>query len=439
MTKTVLLVCPTMWDEAELKLASSTDANAAINAVVNRGDGPSYRVLPHGTDVSEAPERFDAVDFVARTAAEYQGRVDGVMASDDYPGSIVAAAIARELRLPGPDPAVILGCQHKYHSRVAQRTSVPEAVPAFTLLDPAELERTSATLEYPAFVKPVKSFFSVLAERVDGPDALRSLARRAEPHLREFVKPFDQLRAAYAPALLGGGYLLAEQPLSGCQVTVEGCVFDGEVGIIGITDSIMHPGTISFERFEYPSALPQHVQRRMEQLAARFVRSIGYDNALFNIEMFYDAPSGAIHFIEINPRMCPQFADLMEKVNGVNTYDIALAIAAGDRPNLQREVGPYAAAASFVLRRFDDAVVRRVPDAAELERFRERFPDARLKVLCREGHRLSEELQDGKSYRYAVLNLGGESRSDLEARRAEAVRQLSFEFAACGGESGECA
>lgn len=126
---------------------------------------------------------------------------------------------------------------------------------------------------------------------------------------------------------MDGGYLIAEEPLGGVQVTVEGCVFHGEVEIIGITDSVMYPGTISFERFEYPSVLPEPVQRRMEELASRFVRLIGYDDGLFNIEMFYDATSDTIHFIEINPRMCPQFADLMEKVNGVNTYAIALAIA----------------------------------------------------------------------------------------------------------------
>lgn len=383
--KTVLLVCPTMWDEAELKLGSSSDANAAINGVVNRDAAPSYRVLPHGTDVSEAPERFDAAEFVERTVVDYAGRIDGVMASDDYPGSIVAAAIARELRLPGPDPATILRCQHKYHSRLAQQTGVPEVAPEFTLLDPSTIDSVATTLKYPLFVKPVKSFFSVLAERVESPAELLSLASRAESHLREFVKPFNQLLSEYAPSLLDGSYLLAEQPLTGVQVTVEGCVFQGEVGIIGITDSVMYPGTISFERFEFPSTLPQPVQRRMEELATRFVRSIGYDNGLFNIEMFYDAAAGSIHFVEINPRMCPQFADLMEKVNGVNTYEIALAIAAGDRPNLQRGLGLYPVAASFALRLFEDAAVLRVPDAAELQTFQERFPDARLESVVSSG------------------------------------------------------
>lgn len=126
--------------------------------------------------------------------------------------------------------------------------------------------------------------------------------------------------------------------------------------------------------------------------------------------------------------MCPQFADLMEKVNGVNTYEIALAIAAGARPTLRNGEGRFRAAASFVFRVFEDLRVRRVPDRAELAALRERFLGARLKVLCRPGHFLSEELQDGKSYRYAVLNLGGEGRDDLLARYEDAKRRLSFGF-----------
>lgn len=421
--KTVLLVCPTVWDRAELKLGAG-------------GSGASwgYHVLSHGTDVSEDPGSFDAIDFIRRTVATYAGwRIDGVMASDDYPGSIVAAAIARDLGVPAPAPDTLLLCQHKYHSRVAQRNAVPEAVPPFTLLDPCTIESASSSLPYPVFVKPVKSFFSVLAERIDTPEELLVLASRAESHLRDFVLPLNQLLAEYAPSFLNGRYLLAEQVLSGQQVTLEGCVCRGEVGIIGITDSLMYPEAISFQSFQYPSVLPEAIQQRMADLAARFVGSIWYDNGLFNIEMFYDAQTDAIHFIEVNPRMCPQFADLMEKVNGVNTYEIALAIAAGDRPNLEKGHGRYPVAASFALRLLGDATVLRVPDTTELATFQERFPDARLKVLCRPGRMLSDELQDGKSYRYAVLNLGSSNRVDLDVLRNEVLQYLTFVFAPASG------
>lgn len=410
----VALICPTMWDAAELP------------ALVADG---RVDLVSHGDDASEYPERFDADGFIAEALERFTREpVDGVMASDDYPGTPVAAAIAQALGLDGPSPHAILLCQHKYYSRIAQREVVPEAVPDFRLVRSDDLERSIAGLQYPVFVKPVKSFFSVLAQRVDGAEELRALAERARAHLEGFVRPFNRLLARHTAFEFDGGHLIAEGLLEGRQVTVEGCVWRGEVQIVGIVDSIMYPGTISFERFEYPSSLAPGVQSRMEAIAARFMRSIGFDHGLFNIEMMYDAAADAIRIIEVNPRMCPQFADLMEKVNGVNTYEIALAIAAGQRPQVRREGARFRAAASLVPRLFADQVVRRVPDAADLARLRERFPDARVKVLCRPGRRLGEELQDGVSFRYAVLNLGGESRAHVLARYAEAMRELPFAF-----------
>lgn len=421
-----------MWDSSELGLQIADDAGAiAIGGPARLSDGSAlaerYHVIPHGTDVSEAPESFDAIGFIERTVREYAGRsIDGVMASDDYPGSIVASVVARELGLRAPAPSTLLRCQHKYYSRLAQRTVVPEAVPRFALVDPGDIECAAESLAYPVFVKPVKSFFSVLAQPVRDADELRRLARDAGWHLREFVRPFDQLVRRYSELPLGGGYLIAEQPLTGVQVTVEGCVSGGEVSVIGITDSIMYPGTISFQRFEYPSALPACVQRRMEELATRLIGASGFDHGLFNIEMMYDPATGSIHLIEVNPRMCPQFADLMEKVNGVNTYEIALSIASGVRPVIRSGEARDRIAASFVFRVFEDALVRRIPSRDELAAFHERFPDARVKVLCREGHRLSEELQDGKSFRYAVLNLGAATREELVRRYEEARAALNF-------------
>lgn len=415
--RTVCLVCPTMWDEAELPAAS---ARAGI----------PYR--SHGTDVSENPGAFDALSFIDATAALIRAEgLSGVMASDDYPGSIVSAALAHELGFPGPSPEVVLRCQHKFYGRLAQRESVPEAVPDFALVDPCNIEAAASRLRFPVFVKPVKSFFSLFARRVHDRHGLESLAHAARDHFASFVKPLDQLIAKYAPSIgHGGGYLLAEAPLEGVQVTFEGCVFRGEMRAIGIVDSTMYPGTISFARFEYPSALPHEVQGRMADIARRFVRHIGFDNGLFNIEMMYDRAQDRIGIIEVNPRMCPQFADLMEKVNGVNTYEIALSIAAGREPVVRRPTALFAVAASVVARVFDDRLVRRIPSHAQRSRLAESFPDARLKVLCREGHRLSEELQDGNSYRYALLNLGGDSREHIAARYAEAMRLLHFELQA---------
>ncbi len=409
----ICLVCPTMWDEAELPAIVAAD---------------HARVRTFGTDASEHPHTFDADAFIEAAVAIIRAEgLEGVFATDDYPGSIVAAAIAHEVGFPGPSPKAVLACQHKYYSRLAQEAAVPEATPRFALVDPDDIESLAA-VEFPVFVKPVKSFFSVHAQVVRNRAELEAVVAATRHHLTQFVKPLNQLLARYTDFKLDGGYLIAESVLRGKQVTLEGCAFKGDFAVIGIVDSIMFPDTISFQRFEYPSSLDERIQWRMADIAIRFMRSIGWDDGLFNLEMMYDEDKDTIHIVEVNPRMCPQFADLMEKVNGVNTYEIALDIAAGRRPTIVGETARFAAAASLVSRVFEDMVVRSLPAHGQLLRFAERFPDARLKILCREGHRLSEELQDGNSFRYALLNLGGESREDVLRRYASALASLDIEL-----------
>ncbi len=132
-----------------------------------------------------------------------------------------------------------------------------------------------------------------------------------------FLEQFDWFIRTFTTFELGTKYLLAEEHLSGQQVTYEGLVHNGECTTVGIVDSIMYPGTICFERFEYPSSLPQSVQLRMADIANRFMHGIGFNNGLFNIEFMYNPAHDTIHIIEINPRLVSQFADLYEKVDGL--------------------------------------------------------------------------------------------------------------------------
>ncbi len=80
---------------------------------------------------------------------------------------------------------------------------------------------------------------------------------------------------------------------------------------------------------------------------------IGFNNGLFNIEFFYNPKTDDIKIIEINPRMASQLAYLYEAVDGVNPYRMALDLALGDAPRVERAATAYRHAASFALRKFD--------------------------------------------------------------------------------------
>ncbi|WP_120348081.1 hypothetical protein [Paraburkholderia fungorum] len=120
-------------------------------------------------------------------------------------------------------------------------------------------------------------------------------------------------------------------------------------------------------------------------------------------------------------------ADVIEKVNGV-TYEIALAIASGVRPAMRRKGARYRTAVSYVPQQFEDRLVRQVPEQTEIDDLVLRFPDVRFELLYSAGRRLSSELQDGKNYRYALLNIGGENRTDTVLRCEAALRELTLPF-----------
>lgn len=416
--KRVLFVFATGWDRRQLE--------ACRSAWETR-----FEVFWAEPTDAECPWNLDVAAWVARTARAWRGRIDGVLSSSDYPGATLAAALARELGLPGPDPAAVIRASHKYVSRQVQGEAAPEAVPPFDLVDPARPERAPAT-GFPCFVKPVKGAFSLLARRVDRAEDLRAfLARPAVGEfLREWMPIFNQCVRRYTDLEHDGRYFIAEGLLAGRQVTVEGFAVDGEVEILGVVDSVMYPGTSSFARFDYPSSFDEAQRERMRDLARRTVGALGLERAMFNVEMIVDEERDEVAILEVNPRLCGQFADLYELVHGVNGYVVAMELATGGTPALVRGAGPYRASASFPLRIFEPVRVVRAPDTARIREVEAAFPGTHVWSECEVGQELSdfERLEDGSSFRYAVVNTGAEDHPAL-LERAEAVRAaLGFEF-----------
>jgi biotin carboxylase len=320
---------------------------------------------------------------------------------------------------------------HKYYSRLKQRALVPDATPRFDLVDSFRPERPPS-LDFPFFVKPVKGTMSIRAQMVDSQEELeRAVDLTPEELLRygAVLYPYAQLLDHYEDDPVPIHYFIAEAPLRGVQVTVDGFVQDGVSQVMGITDSIMYPGTISFERFEYPSSLPDGVQARMVQLANRLMSGVGFDHSCYNIELFYDPEEDSISIIEINPRMSYQFADLFERVDGMSSFAVQLALATGKQVHWPRAQGLYKVAASFVMRRFADAKVVSVPSAEAQALVQERFPAAHLELLCAAGDRLSDHDQDVGSFRYCIVNLAAQSKSELYEDYAALQQLLRFEFA----------
>ena len=365
------------------------------------------------------------IDEIVQLCKEKQ--IDAVIATEDYPGSLIAAIVAQKANLIGPNPEHLLLCQHKYYSRLAQQEYIPEAAPKFTLIDPINFDEENFTMQLPVFLKPVKSVYSVFADKVS---TLQDLIEYVDiSHLsKNFLPQFNWFLQNYSPFKKSANYLIAEGLLTGQQVTLDGYVFQGNVHTLGVVDSIMFPNKISFSRFVYPSRLPETVQQRMAAIARKFIAGIGLDNALFNIEFMYNSETNEIHIIEVNPRMASQFADLYDKVDGVNLYSILIDIALGKQPAIVRNQGPHNFAASLVLRIFENKKVANAPKQKEFDQLKTEFPDSRVYTYVQEGEKLSDAFQDGKSFRYGLVHLGGKSEQDLLNKFERCKEILNFQF-----------
>jgi ATP-grasp domain-containing protein len=366
-----------------------------VRALGAAGLGAGYRVRFVGRDLDAADpsDPADVLDEADGIAA------DGVVGTKDR-SALLAAVLARRRRLPGPTPEALFACQHKPTSRAIQRDVAPAATPRFALLN-----GLPPRFGPPWFVKPVVGRLSRLARRVDGAVALPAFDAR------------DSYQAGYAgiarlaglPADLVHGYL-AEELVEGAEVTLEGYVYEGRVTTIGITDSVKYEGTDSFERFEYPSALPEARKEELAGIAERLLPALGFDGGFFNVE-FLVPDDGPAWLIEVNGRLASQFAPLVQAVEGRSTYDALVRLACGEDPAWRRGER-QGVAISYALRVFADAYVTAVPEPAD-----------GLEVLARRGLRLSEQgTNDPHSYRLAIFSEWGATREEaLERCRARAA------------------
>jgi hypothetical protein len=362
--------------------------------------------------------------------------VDAIISYWDFPSSALVPMLQKEFGLPGPSLEAVAKCQHKYWSRCQQKEVVPDMVPRFVAVDPFEDPPLSQIgLSCPFWIKPIKAHSSYLGfEIADEADF-----RRALPIIRasiaNFADAFNEfLRRVDTPpeiAPIGGYHCIAEESISaGQQCTLEGYAYEDEVEVYGIVDSIREGEREScFARYQYPSRLPQQVQARMTDAACRVIKHIGYRNAPFNAEFDWDADTDHIWLLEINARISKSHSPLFKLVDGETHQKVAIDLALGHRPAMPRGQGYYRLAGKFMMRVFDDGMVKRVPGPDDFARVRAEFPEVMIRLMVEEGQRLSHLLyQDSYSYEIAEIFLGADSEDALLEKYDRVCSLLPFEF-----------
>lgn len=383
------------------------------------------------------PESYDLQSFIDEALATlraFDGPIDAIITHWDFPVSTILPIINREMGLRYVPLVAMLKCEHKYWSRVEQAKVVPEMVPAFCPIDPFHEDPVEQlTIGYPFWLKPIKSFASHLGFKIEDEQQFRDAIEEIRAHIRRIGDQFNLVmeRVDLPPdiARVDGNWCIAEELMSGWQSGVEGYVLNGQTFVHGIFDCYKDENAWSFNRYELPSRWPLRVQHRMIEATKKLMAHLGYNQAPFGVEFFWDEERDKLWLIEINTRISQSHSDQFERVHGISNHEIAINTALGIPTRLERQKGPYACAAKFHLRRYADCEVLRVPDAANLAAVAEAVPGAEVHPTVKVGQRLSElRDQDAFSYEIATVRLGARDQEELLQRFRQVSDMLDFEF-----------
>ncbi|MGB7182716.1 MAG: ATP-grasp domain-containing protein [Burkholderiaceae bacterium] len=367
---------------------------------------------------------FNMNRFVDRMARRYQGKLQAVISHEEQFGALAAALVAERLGLPGTNPDAILKLQHKEICRQIIDRVAPESNTRYEVMDCRLGDiPTSTTIDFPAFIKPIKASFSVLARQLSSFDELRehiSFGRFERHIIDRLVTPFDEVCQQRLGQVTDARRMLIEEHVQADQFNLDGYVLNGTPHLLGVVDEIMYPDTQAFLRFEYPSKLPESIQQRAFSVASRVLAEAGFDHGFFNMEFFYDPTTEKLQIVEFNPRLAAQLADLYERVDGLDVHAMTVALAFGQDPaNVPRKSPLGGVAASCALRTFDGSMPNKI-GRRKRQQVKADYPDSIIVYFDKSASGRQREFKWLNSNRFGVINLHGLNWVDCQ-RRYQAI------------------
>ncbi len=371
-----------------------------------------------------------------RRLRTFSGSIDAIIGYWDFPSSVLVPVLRQRFELPGPTLSAVAACEHKYWSRLEQLSVLESMVPQFRAVDPFAPDPMEALgLAFPFWLKPIKAHSSYLGFKIHNEQEFLAALPIIQAGIRHFGDPFDAFLAMVdvpdAVKGIGGCYCIAEEIISeGKQCTLEGWSFGDEVVVYAVVDSIRSGQHHScFSRYQYPSKLSAQVQSRMIDAAQRFIRHIGYTNAPFNMEFYWNPETDQIRILEVNARISKSHCPIIWMVDGISHQQVAIDLALGRRPSMPYRKGHWPVAAKFMERVFVDGQVDKVPGAQDIALFKKEFPNGLVRVLAHEGQQLAHlPYQDSYSFEIAEIFLGGDNEEELLKRHEKAQELLPFKI-----------
>ncbi len=394
-----------------------------------------YGLIP--PEEAEDVEEYDIkamLDDLELKLNTFNGSVDSICTYIDFPMSMMTPILRPKYGLPSPSLESIVKSQHKYWSRVEQKKVVPDNIPKFCKVNPfADDPFATVDIPFPFWVKPIKSVGSYLGFHIKNRKEFDRVMGVVRQHIGRMAGPFnyilDQTDMPDDLREVDGRWCIAEQLIGGRQCTLEGYMFHGKLHIHGVVDSIRHSNRSSFSHYDYPSMLPKSVQERMTNISKKVLKQIGYDNHPFNIEFFWNKSTDKIWLLEINTRISQSHSDLFEKVDGTSNHQVTVELSLNHDPKFPYRKGQYKRASKFFYRKWEDAIVKRIPTPAEIAAIENDIPGVLVDVKVHEGQRLNDMFeQDSYSYELAWIFIGADSHREIMQKHKECIGRLHFEF-----------
>lgn len=406
-----------------------------LRTVRHAKDYRFHSLLDYHKVVKPARYDFDALlEEAEEQLRSFPGSVDAILHHWDFPSSTLQPILCERFGLRSAPLRAILKCEHKYWARVEQQRAIPEITPGFEAVDPFDddaLEKLK--LPYPFWLKPIKAFSSHLGFRIDNEEDFRHAIRRTRGGIRRLGDAFNRaLRHTELPddiAPVDGNWCIAEEIIEGLQCGIEGYLFEGKFAVHGVFDCVKDARRWSFTRYEYPSVWPETIRKRMAEIGEKLMRHLGYDNAAFGIEFFWNEDTDQLRVLEINARISQSHSDQCIKVEGVSNHEILVDVALGREPEYGYKRGKYKSAAKFMLRKYEDTKVLHVPTEEEIQAVERDFDDCIVKITVAEGQQLSD-LRNEDSYSFEIANiyLGAQSQRELLEKYEAVAQRLPFKF-----------
>lgn len=406
-----------------------------LQTVRNASEYEFHGLVDYDTMVLPKSYPMDEIMAEARKTLKEAPAVDAIIGHWDFPTTSMLPILRREHKLPSPTLESVLYTEHKYWNRLAGQEALPECTPDFQGLDPySDDPLKDLDMEYPFWLKPSISFSSYLGFRIENEEQYLQAMKTIRDNIWIFAEPFDNvLQYAKNPKALpdrgSGSTCIAEAIIGGRLCTLEGYVYQGEVNVYAIVDSLRTSNQVSFFSYQYPSQLPEGVQRRMTDHAETILKHIDMDNTPFNMEFFWDEQTDKLWLLEINPRISKSHCPIFQIATGSSHHEVAIDIALGRKPDFPRPEGRFPMAGKFMPRVFGDTVVTKVPSKRQINALQRIFPEMLVNVSVDEGTRLSElRGQDSYSFEIADVFIGAETEQELHEKFRTVMEVLDFRF-----------